>query len=200
MTTQAETHDAPTPSRPARDLIVVDVETNGLDLARHQPVEVAWHNLTTGEQDTFIPAHNWRTAVAEADIDALRITRYIDRIAGQPQADMSAVRRLWEQFTGPAVQDPEQRRPAATLVGSNPRFDAAMLRKLAPAWPEPWHHRLLDISAYAAGALGLDELPGLARLCEILDVDPPDHTAGRDVEATVSCLLALQLRAREVPF
>lgn len=185
----------------ARQIVVVDVETNGLDHDRHQAVEVAWWNLTTDARGTFIPPHSVRRVLAAADVRALQVSRYIDRIADAEQGTHDDVLTLKEQFEGGrfAWRD-AARPPLATLLGSNPRFDALMLAQL-PVTPvrekgarlgEVWHHRLWDLSAYAAGALGLDELPGLARVCELLDIPGPDHTAAGDVTATGLCFRTLQ--------
>jgi DNA polymerase-3 subunit epsilon len=178
-----------------RPIVVVDTETNGLDPHHHVAIEVAWWNLATDERGTFIPQHNVAAVLAAAEIPALRINGYVDRIASAPQDDnWTAARKLWDQLRD------------ATLAGSNPTFDAQMLAKMygslkaqavagsAPMYerPAPWHHRLWDLSAYAAGVLGLDELPGLARVCELLGIEPGDHTAEADVEATGSCFRQLQ--------
>lgn len=190
-----------------RQLIVVDVETTGLDPTRHSAVEVAWWNLTTDDRGRFIPPHNPRTVLAEADIAALRVNRYIDRIPGQPQDyNNLSLTELHAQFLDYDEDDVSDAAECAvvqhTLAGSNPAFDAAFLAVLfgnlefLDDRPEPWHHRLWDLSAYAAGVLGLDDLPGLSTVCELLDVPGPDHTAEGDVTATGLCFRALQQRAR----
>lgn len=182
----------------ARHLVVVDVETSGLDPARHSVVEVAWWNLTTDARGHFIPPHDPSTVLAEAEIEALRVNRYVDRIPGEQQDwKNEELARLHEQFYDWGDNDVLRH----TLAGANPAFDAAFLAVLFGNLEyhdgrRPWHHRLWDLSAYAAGVLGLDELPGLARVCELLDVAPPDHTAEGDVTATGLCLRALQQRAR----
>lgn len=167
-----------------RQRVVVDTETNGLDIEKHQAFEVSWWNLDTGARATFIPVHDISQLLGAADPGSLRINRYIDRIPGQTM-DASELHRLYQELRG------------NTLVGSNPAFDSAFLAKLFKAKtsaldPRPWHHRMWDISAYAAGVLGLRELPGLYTICELLDVAPPDHTAEGDVRATVECLRKLE--------
>jgi DNA polymerase-3 subunit epsilon len=179
-----------------RNIVVVDTETNGLDLKHHQAVEVAWWNLTTDERGVFIPLHNQRMVLHDADLPALRINGYIDRIADHMLAaheSERAIRNLYGELRG------------ATLAGSNPAFDAVMLAKLfrqleGRGGPQalnnhPWHHRMWDLSAYAAGVLRLDELPGLAKVCELLGIKPGDHTAETDVQATGLCFRELQRRA-----
>lgn len=190
-----------TTPRAPRQLIVVDVETNGLDLERHQAIEVAWWNLTTNERGYFIPRHDVHEVLATAELEALRINRYIERIAGLlPMDDGRQADELWGQFVPTGIGDPDGVRH--TLVGCNPRFDAAMVTKVfvrSPVTeflePEPWHHRLWDLSTYAAGVLGLDELPGLSTICELLGIEPGDHTAEADVTATALCFRVLQAKA-----
>lgn len=187
----------------ARHLIVVDVETNGLNVARHEAIEVAWWNLTTDERGTFIPQHSPNAVLAAADIEALRVNRYLDRIAPLPREEFDryghGAIKLWEQFGGPLDDDYTEPATAHTFAGSNPRFDAAMIAKLFANGemtdaldPAPWHHRLWDLSAYAAGVLGLAELPGLRAVCDFLAVPGPDHTAEGDVTATGLCFRELQ--------
>lgn len=179
-----------------RHLIVVDCETNGLDPARHVAFEVAWWNLTTDQRGHFIAPHSPNELLATADLQALRVNRYIDRIPYQSQdADGSELGRLYGQLYDDATGTEH------TLAGANPAFDAAFLSKLLDPHQDwaaltPWHHRLWDLSAYAAGVLGLDELPGLRQVCDLLDVAPPDHTAEGDVTATGLCFRALQARVK----
>ncbi|ANZ35553.1 hypothetical protein BBK82_05115 [Lentzea guizhouensis] len=176
-----------------RQIVVVDVETSGLDPAQHIAVEVAWVNLATGEHDVFVPPHNWRDVLVTADLRALRINGYLDRLVEAEQdRHGQAARALWDQLDG------------NTLAGCNPSFDAVFLRKMFDTvydlddhnidGPPTWHHRLLDLSAYAAGALGIEphELPGLSTVCERLGVEHPDaHTAFGDADATYACFLKL---------
>lgn len=195
----------------ARRIVVVDVESNGLDPAVHQAVEVAWHDMSTGDHGCFVPRHDVQRVLAESQVRALQINRYVDRLAEAAQDveghDVTILRNVLD---------------GATLAGSNPSFDAAMLRKVIHPHliqtvrlygngtsavvdrqvADPWHHRLLDLSAYAAGVLGVSpsSLPGLATVCELLDLPPGDHTAAGDVAATVACFKALMAKAGVTPF
>jgi DNA polymerase-3 subunit epsilon len=171
-----------------RQVVVVDLETTGFNHKVHHVVECAWWNLDTDERGHFVPLHNVREALASANVQSLRINRYIDRLASAPQdTSGEGARRLAEQLEG------------NVLAGSNPTFDARFLpRMYAPyvaadlVFEPTWHHRLWDLSAYAAGVLGLDELPGLARVCELLGYKPGDHTAEGDVTAAGYCFKALR--------
>ena len=171
-----------------RHIVVVDVETTGFDPVRQAVVEVAWWNLNTDERGEFVPIHDVHEVLQHADIKALQINRYVDRLADAKQdTDYVELNRLHDALRG------------NTLAGSNPRFDAAFLAPMFTAAnrsnPTPWHHRLWDLSPYAAGVLGLAELPGLATVCERLGVALPDHSAAADVTATGECLTRLLLKA-----
>ena len=184
-----------------RHIIVVDCESSGLrdeDIA----VEIAWHDLTSGEQGSFVPCHNRDWVMNFAEPRALEVNGYIDRLADAEQDDGTQARALYALLDG------------NTLAGSNPTADAGWLEHAfievvdlsdvdpkvrRPAPFRPWHHRMLDLSAYAAGVLGLDpaELPGLWDVCQILGVDPePDvHSAAAGVAVTVACLRELFVKA-----
>lgn len=90
-------------------------------------------------------------------------------------------------------------------MGANPAFDAAFL---TARWgTAPWHFRLLDVEAYAMGALGYDRPRGLTTICDDLrahgfDIPVPGHSAAADVAATRAAFRALQglYRQWEVTF
>lgn len=167
-------------SRP-RHLVVVDIETTGLDPDRHTPLEVAAINLDTDEVIHFAPyldPHN----LAQADPDALRINRYFERgvykHALSYEATVDQYAKLWQMLRG------------NTLGGANPRFDAEMLCAAYGTHEEPWHYRLADLESYVAGALGTypSEMRGLAGCCDALGVhnDAP-HSALGDAKAAADC-------------
>ena len=180
-----------------RIMIVVDIESTGLDPAIHVPIEIAAINTATGEELYIAPnvyPENW----ANADPAALAINRYFERRVfdhiGSTDAEHENAELLAQWLDG------------NTLAGSNPRFDLGMIAvwftrfNLKPTA----HHRLADLSAYAAGALSipLTELPGLSEVCALLGVTPPiesgrlpDHTAMGDARATLDCFDALAIRA-----
>ena len=172
----------------ARPIVVVDTETSGLDLDEDFAVEVAWWNLKTDERGSFVPIHDVARVLTPRNVPALRVNRYIDRLADAPQdMDFVELNRLHDQLDG------------ATLAGSNPAFDAVFLARMFAEGGRtrlrPWHYRMLDLAAYAAGVLGLPEVPGLSTVCGELHIDQPDHSAEGDVTATGRCLLALIDRA-----
>jgi DNA polymerase-3 subunit epsilon len=166
-----------------RDLIVCDLETTGLNTAQHWPLEVAAINILTGEELHFVPFIP-ASALGGADPQALQVNRYYERGTWKEMLpDLDANRRSYD-----LLRDMLQ---GNTLGGSNPRFDAAILQRFVG---EPWHYRLADLSAYAAGALGVlpGDLPGLDNVCHLLGVTNEDpHSALGDARATAECFRRL---------
>jgi DNA polymerase-3 subunit epsilon len=165
-----------------RRVIVADTETTGLDKDTDQPLEVGWCELWGTASGLFVPPHT----IEDADRESLELNGYWERIVHRPRDDAySATAELHEALTG------------ATLAGSSPDFDAAMLRRLfreADLYPEPFHHRYLPLESYAAGVLGLDplNLPGLSDVCRLLGVVRSDrHTAWVDVMDAAQCFKRL---------
>lgn len=165
-----------------RQLVVVDCETSSL--ANPVALEVAAVNVDTGDELVFVP-HVSSQTLAMADPVALQINRYFERgvfnhMCVSPEATKVAFAELGKMLLG------------NTFAGSNPAFDAAVIHKYTEA---VWHHRLADLSAYAAGRLGIDpgELPGLNAVCDLLGVVNTDpHSALGDARATAECFRRLR--------
>lgn len=172
----------------SRSLVVVDVETTGLDVEKHIVLEVAAINVSTGEEFYFVP---WvrNSELSQAEPEALSINRYYER-------------RVYVNMLSPRGASEAWRKVASmlngnTLGGSNPTFDASMIGKRFDNYKlrHGWHHRLADLAAYAAGKLDLppDELPGLAKVCELLGItNESEHSALGDARATAECFRKLQ--------
>lgn len=163
-------------------LCYVDTETTGLDSRIHQPYEVSWWLEDSEKPETWNLPHS----LDHADGGALRIGGYFDR-GFAPFGGENERRTIAARLTS--------RLHGVTLVGSNPSFDAGMLRRFIGC--EPWHHRLIDVSQGAMWVLGLDRPPGLAGAMEILvgrgyDIPEPDHTAEGDVRTTRAVYEALR--------
>lgn len=163
------------------DLIFIDVETTGLDPARHAVWEMAWAHEEGGVISFMVPLDF--AGYDRADPDALRIGKFKER--HQPHLHALTRERMFREWTR-----------GATIVGANPAFDTAFL---AARWSErPWHHRLIDIETYAMPILGLDRPVGLAALAEMVTerlgvpIAKPDHTAAQDVRTTRAIWLALR--------
>ena len=162
--------------------VFLDLETTGLDPERHEPWEMAYA-VDDGPILSAIVPH----ALYRPDPKALKLNGYLDRAL-----DVTPDDRFEELL--------RSRLDGATLVGANPAFDAAFLRA---RWGyAPWHHRLWDVEAYAAGVLGHDALMGLAGVALALrhlghEIPEPDHTAAGDVTTLRACFRALQNIATE---
>lgn len=173
-----------------RSLIVVDIETTGLFFTS-KILAVAAVNVNTGEEMCFAP-HVHRQDLADADPDALRINRYYERAVYREM--------LCPIDTGIKYMNLQSMLRGHTFGGSNPTFDAERISRVTWNVAESlkvgdvWHHRLADLAAYAAGALGLPptELPGLATVCKLLNVDnESEHSALGDARATAECFKKL---------
>lgn len=171
-----------------RSLVVVDTETTGLWPGSSVILEVAAINVATGEELYFAP-HASPEDLGKADGDAMRINRYYERGVyknmSSPTATVEFYSQLWLMLEG------------NTLGGSNPRFDAAMLTAARNTLIEPWHYRLADLAAYAAGALHLppNQLVSLEDVCKMLRVDTGTaHSALDDARATAECFRELSRR------
>jgi DNA polymerase III epsilon subunit-like protein len=159
-------------------LCFIDTETTGLDPDVHDVFEVAYA-LDDDEVMSFLLPHTLRNA----DPQALRLNGYHERGALIYTND--------ERLT-PTSLVTELRN--VTLVGSNPAFDAAFLRKRIGY--APWHHRMIDVTTCAMWQFGWDRPKGLADVATELrqnghDIAEPDHTAAGDVLVTRQVYRAL---------
>jgi len=156
-------------------LIFLDVETTGLDPARHEVWELAYAR-EDGPVRSFQLAHS----LTWADEEALRINGYRERIGRESKGHDPSLMTILA---------------GATIVGSNPAFDTAMLRARWRA--APWHHRLINVAEGAMWLFGWERPKGLADVRTALmergyDIPEPDHTAAGDVEATRATYYALR--------
>ena len=151
-------------------LVFLDTETTGLDPRLHSVWEIAYAVNDGPIRSSFV-AHS----PEHADPTALKLNGYLTRFKGEPLLGLNFEANLRADLAG------------ATLVGANPRFDAAFLEA---RWGDaPWHYRLWDIEAYAAGVLNLPSLLGLKDLYAYFNRDnagipAPNHTAAGDVATT----------------
>lgn len=167
-----------------RPIVIADVETTGLDPARHEIWEVALIERATGAAWTYLMEPDLRAAETEA----LAVGRFAERTGALRPATLGDLRRrgpvrrrggrvpdLWNATWGGDDSrfwsDPvdvaavlSRVLQGATLVAANPAFDAgfigAFLNRLGhPA--QPWHYRLRDIGSMAYGWLAAQQHLGL---------------------------------------
>ena len=161
------------------NLVFLDTETTGLDPDRHEVWEIAWAVNDGPIRSTQLP-HSLR----HADPTALSMNGYTKR-GGVTllEASIKLESEVKEALTG------------SILVAANPAFDASFLRARWGA--APWHYRLWDLEAFAAGVLSMSEPKGLAFIAEALghygfDIPKPDHSAAADVATLRASFRALQ--------
>jgi len=136
----------------------VDTETSGLDPRRH----AAWEIAVIRREDGYDAEHLWQVRIPldTADPDALDIGKYHTRFAvrdGWDAAEMSPARGdAFINLTLPEfLFDLQDALHGTVMVGSNPAFDDAFLKKLLQANGRRigWHYRPVDIATLAAGYL-----------------------------------------------
>lgn len=126
-------------------LVFGDTETTGLDPFMHD----AWEFALIVRRDGHDTEYEFRLQpdLTNADPKALEINRYHERTraAGWTWDDPHyAAVNMYRLLNG------------AVLIGSNPAFDADMLRNLFARYydvAKPWHYRTIDVTTFAAGAL-----------------------------------------------
>ncbi len=157
----------PTPTANGTRFVFVDTEATGLDHTRHELTEVSWivrFEDGTELERTYFPEHT----LDGAEPDALVLTQYHDKIAGQPRTPMT-------EWLGQFLEDAR----GAVLVGAVPDFDARHLqlacRKIGL---EPtWDHHLLDVGTLALPLIapGPETPRSLAKSCDALGI-PHDRS------------------------
>lgn len=160
-------------------LCFIDTETTGLDPRIHQPYEVCFWLEGADEPTTLWLPHT----LEHADAQALRIGGYFDRDQVPWVDDNYAREWLIRDLRG------------VTLVGANPAFDAAMLRRFIGT--EVWHYRFIDVSDGAMFLFGWDRPRSLLDTAAAVrdagyDIPEPDHTAEGDVRTTRAIYDALR--------
>lgn len=170
-------------------LIVVDVETTSLTSYEGSVTEVAWLDVADGVGGAFIPPHD----LSNADPVSLEISRYEERLAGQP-TDAAQVARLHALLSGESDGSGIQ----ATIVGSNPSFDKEHLNALFRMHglsEDPWNRRQVDVgaAAYWYSERPVGKIQGLGVAADEFGVDRSGHhDAYMDVVMTAKVLDAME--------
>lgn len=177
-----------------RPYVFTDTETTGLS-RKAQPWEIALIvRRESGDEELLIHAP---VDLVRADAAALDIGGFWDRHP-DPYGLAYWVNDQEQPIGKGAARGVHHALRGATLVGANPAFDARILSRWLGACGlprKPWHYRLLDIEAYAAGALGWDEPRSLSAVCEALGVvNGAPHTAMGDARAVRDCCDAIRAR------
>lgn len=168
------------------NLVYVDVESTGLTVGVHQVWEIAYA-VNDGPITEFQVEHN----LVNADLEALRINNYLDRVDSRhhhpghnPDTPYISVeeRIFRDSLLG------------NHLIASNPDFDSRML---AERWGcRPWHHRMIDLAPMGMVHFAWGRPKGIKDIAEALraegyTIPQPDHTAAGDVATLRACYEAL---------
>lgn len=175
-----------TATPPARDLVVVDIETSGLDPHRHTVLEVCAINLRTNDELHFVPEPklDWKISASN---EAMAINRYFERHVYRDQLDTETSAKRWEELAD--MLD------GAIVCGAAPWFDVSFLDPLL--WPDTKprrDHHLRDLGTYAAGVLAVDPAVSWSqsRVLELLNItNTGPHSARGDARACAEAFLAL---------
>jgi DNA polymerase III alpha subunit (gram-positive type) len=168
-------------------LIFLDTETTGLDPRRHHIWDLAYIIRRPGQPDTEHQIYI-NVTLDEADPFALRIGRFWDRhpdwAPHPPRAkdpDLPPAPQ-WAIPPAAAARAVVQHFRDAIVVGAVPWFDTTMLTALLHRHGllPTWHYHLVDVEAFAAGALTIAPPWRLDELLQEYDLvhDESDrHTA-----------------------
>ena len=168
-------------------LCFVDTETDGLG-----PNCRAWEVAIIRRDDDGQAEHHWFLPLnlKHSDPFALKVGGFWDRhpvgrkVSGKPEAPCEPVTSAHD-----AARNIMRLTFGATLVGSNPAFDADVLGRLlrCEGYLPSWSHRLRDVATLASGHLSRD-VGGLDGALDALGWHQPDemrHTAHGDAVAAM---------------
>jgi hypothetical protein len=170
--------------------LYLDTETTGLG-PQDCAYQVAWQFEA--------PPHLRRMEVAFVEIPAgVEISDYTRKSRAYEQYLRAAYRWRPEDVWGAISAEIEAFRARlggnVFLVGANPAFDDRMLRKMGGGWAPGYHHRLIDVEAYAMGRERAAVPSGLATLAKryVPNFGEQDHEAASDVRALVAAFAELR--------
>ena len=165
-------------------IVFVDLETTGLDSKIHVP----WEFALISEEGKVLLHEKLKPTKDEmlwADPMALKIGKFYDRMYGN-------VDRRGNHGPEYIAQEIAIKLNGKTLGGAAVSFDSTMLKKFLHrnGQAATWSHRLLDVEAYCAGALGNSELKSLGNTAKDLDIryeSEDKHTALYDAWLAREC-------------
>lgn len=157
-----------------RHFLFVDTETTGLDSRRDKLVELSYA-LNDG-------------AIRTLYFGVTKVPPYIETLIKFTERGIAG-----RKSTQTEISDYLSCANDTTLVAANPTFDSGFMHENGLFVS---HYRMIDLSAYAMGVLGLQEMPGQADVVRLLrergfEVPEPDHTSYNDVAALQACFYHL---------
>lgn len=163
----------------SRKYIFVDVETTGLDSTSDKLVELTYAYALDDVNFFFQTLYFGVTEVPE----------FIDNLIGFSNRGIAGWQSPQEE-----IDEFLEVSEGQTMVSANPPFDAGFLQANGL---NRFHYRNLDIESYAAAKLGLDYVPGMKDIYDILisqgyQITKPMHTSESDVACLVECYFTLE--------
>lgn len=161
-----------------RPLVFIDTETTGLDRNDDDLVELSYWKEGDPTIRTFYFDHD----ESKMSDYVRKLTNYDERgVTNRPKVSHNEIVYLREVF-----QD-------CTLVAANPPFDVSFLERYGLF---SFHFRVVDIETYAMAKLGLDYVPGMKDIHNILsqtyDFPAGDHSSSGDVLAMKTMFTILE--------
>lgn len=148
-----------------RELIFVDTESTGLDPNEDALVELSYATLDSDIKTLYF-------GVKE-------VSDFIDELIGFTKRGIRGLTSTTQE-----IQEFLTLSADNTMVAANPAHDKGFLEAFG-LWR--FHYRMLDIESYAFALLGLDEVPSMKNIYDLLsdytDLPEPDHSSAGDVAA-----------------
>jgi hypothetical protein len=185
-----------TETKPAPNVIFIDIESTALDRNTRQAWEIAYIVRTPGcgdvEESFFVEVN-----LANADPASLRFGRFFER---SPQRNGDMVGQILDP--GAAAFLVEEATRGAVLVGAVPSFDEETLDRLLRdhGLCPTWNYHLGDVEALAAGRLGVRPPWKLDQFLTAFGIVVPEgdrHTALGDARAARDLFDAVYANADE---
>lgn len=152
-----------------RELIFVDTETTGLDPKQDQLVELSYSRRIGTPRTLYFGVQT--------------VPPFVDDLIGFTARGLAG--KQSQQYE---IDEFLRTSENATMVAANPGFDKGFLEA---ADLYRFHYRMLDIESYAMAKLGLNEMPGMKDIYNILTeqghtLPTPNHTAAGDVKTMLA--------------
>jgi hypothetical protein len=171
--------------------LYLDTETTGL-LDTDNPYQVAWvieqPDMSLADTLLTIKSRWLRLPLNQVISPYTLASATYNSYSNQRRKETHEPLWVWEEIQS-SINAAKSSWPnlPVHLVGANPRFDDAQLRKMGGGAAPTYHHRLIDIEAYHMGLMQLPSPKGFeAIMAEEQTGFKQSHDAYGDVHALIS--------------